>query len=879
MKNIGILVGASDDNRARNLTKIIKAAFPNAAVRTINLHVLVPRYWVNKPNTKAKRMATAEGRAAFPQVMQRLAEKGGYDALITADLAFAHYMLPEKDAASLRSTDVLAGMILDCYSLPVLFVADPLHTYGRQYTAEYRAVYAFMCQFHLRKLANHVTGMPALEREVKFIIPTSRAELRQLADLAAKSELIAFDIETSGSYISVIGFACEVAGLDYVPVFVIPLFINLTGSDGRYWNSDETFSFAMDIIGEILRNPAPKVAHNGSFDICHLFRYGWYVNNYLFDTMHMLHATWPTVPKALYVGAAMFLPRYRYWKDDGKEVDDQGKAKWEAPKTAERTYGYWYYNGLDCANTLELCLAVLRLWTGNDAGRYPTFAAGYGHVEKNYIREFLLQFGPALFMSMQGLAMPAERQMGFQAKKMAEYEEKLEELRELIGEPDFNPNSSPQKQWLIYDAIGMKPVGRYGRTTDKRITQMLRDQHPIYDTVIGAVTSAMEPRNEASKYGNMPSFNGRFIYALKAGNTTTGRFASSQHHFGYGTNVQNIAKSTRPLFVADKGCTLVSTDYSQSDSYFVAFESQDTTMIETVMDDRDTHSVHVEFFFGHPYDDVVRGAKKKEDWVVHPVKGTRQIIKKVSHGTNYDMGGGTMLINIRRPAALEMVKAILASPNATAFMRFLGLDMDKPARHYSANAVLFSDKILERACEFAQALYYKRYPTTKAWKSQSVQLADRNFGVIKMFGGSSTVMLCRPKDNPRFVPASYGQGGTSGNINNAMLRLYFLADDMWRRNFRMVIQVHDELVCSIPDGAYDLVQRKVDVMQAECKIHGRKFTVPVEAEMTKSWQAKHTVVFKGLDKADISRYDAELVEKEKLIEQSMSGFSLASFNQ
>lgn len=877
MKNIGILVGTSDDKRAAAIIRMARVAFPQARCTTINLHAMLPRYWVKKPGTKAKRMATDEAKELFLPTMQQLVKRGGYDAFITADLAFANYVLPEKDAKSITSTDVLAGMLVDVADVPALFICDPLHTYGRQYTAEYRAVYAFMTQFHMRKLGNKVSGMGPLEKPTKFFIAKSRADLRALADLAAKSELIAFDIETSGGQISVIGFACEVNGLDYVPVFVIPVFINITDCDGMYWDSRETFSFALDTIGEILANPAPKVAHNGSFDISWLFRYGWYVNKYLFDTMHMLHSTWPTLPKALYVGAGLFLPGYRYWKDDGKEVDDQGKAKWEAPKTPDRTYGYWYYNALDCANTLELALAILRMWKREDKGRFPVFQPGYDHAWRNYIREFMLQFGPALSMSMRGLRQPEARQHGFKERMQEEYHERLEELRELIGEPDFNPNSTPQKQWLLYDAMGMKPLPRKGRTTDKRITQMLADQHPIYAEVIGAVTAAMEPRNEASKYGSMPSHNGRFIYSLKAGNTTTWRFASSRHHFGIGTNVQNIKKSTRALFVADEGEMLASTDYSQSDSYFVAFESQDPTMIETVLDDRDTHSVHVEFFFGHKYEDVVAGNKKKEAWVVDPVSGVRQIIKKVSHGTNYDMGGGTMLINIRRPAALAMTRAILHSPNAGKFLKFMGLDQEKPPSYYATRCELLSNSQLERACEFAQALYYHRYPVTKRWKSAAVQEATRKHGLVPMFGGTTTVMLCSPKLNPRFVPASYGQGGTSGNINNAMLRLYFLCQDMWDEGFAMVIQVHDELVCAIPRGKYHLVQRKVEVMETECEIHGRKFTVPVEAELTLSWQAKHTVKFRGLDKAAIASYDKDLIEHEALIEKQMGSTFVSSF--
>jgi hypothetical protein len=384
--------------------------------------------------------------------------------------------------------------------------------------------------------------------------------------------------------------------------------------------------------------------------------------------------------------------------------------------------------------------------------------------------------------------------------------------------------------------------------------------HPIYHDVISSIWAAKEPANNASKYGDLALLGGKyFAYQLKASVTTTSRLSSAAHNLGYGTNAQNMPKSMRVFCHAEPGDYLVSSDYSQSDSYFVAFESQDETMIETVMDDRDTHSVHVEFFFGHKYEDVVQGAKEKAEWVVHPVTGVRQIIKKVSHGTNYDMGGGTMLLNIRRDAAIAMVNALLSSANARNFIAFMGLDKSKPPAFYQGQGALWSDQQLAKACDFSQALYYLRYPKLKRWKVEAVALAHMDFGVVEMFGGSATRMLCKPNLNPRFVPAAYGQGGTAGNINNAMLRLYFLAEDMWAAGFRMNIQIHDELLCSIPKTRLDLVQRKVDIMEAECEVHGRKFKIPVEAELMKTWNPKETVVWKGLGALD---YHEAIAKKE-----------------
>ena len=862
-ETIAIFVPSSSDKRGQVLAKQISGRFPTARIVTVNLRNIIGRFWVPKKNTKAAYETTAEGAIGFEKTMTRLA--GQYTAFVCIDPAAASYLLPNEDLGNLRDTDKLGGMLITTHGKPCLFHPDPLHIYGRMYDDEHKAAAAFISQFYIKKLWNAVQKQDYSERPVKFMIPTSVKELRACEQLARRSSLIAFDIENSGGFTSCVGFACETSQ-PVVPVFVIPLMINLDESeDGMYWANDAMFNMAVDTIKNVLENDVPKVAHNGAYDITHLFRMGIAPNNYIFDTMVMMHSMYPTISRALYVGASMFLQNYRYWKDDAKDVGEDGKVKWQVPKTPEKTYRYWHYNGLDCANTLELCKAILGLWLGTTGSRYPDIISGFKHVWLTYVREFALEFGPSLYMSMCGLSADVLRQYAMKEKLEREADEKAAYLAALVNDANFNPNSSAHVATLIYDVLDIKPLARKGRTTDKRILQKFADMHPLYRDVIETVWAVKEPRNNISKYCENAYWKGnRMLYQIKAAATGTRRMASSKHNFGLGSNFQNIPKPMRVLYEAWPGEILVASDYSQSDSYFVAFESQDEVMMETVLDDRDTHSVHVEFFFGFPYEKVVEGARRKEAWVVDPVTGVRQIIKKVSHGTNYDMGGETMLLNVRREAAVSLVNALLASPNAKLFVRYMGLDEAAGPTAYIGKGALWSDAQLAKACEFAQRLYYARYKRLAKWKKDAVGQAAMDHGVIHMFGGSTTTMLTRPLNNPRFVPAAYGQGGTAGNINNAMLRLYINADWMWQRGFRMLIQVHDELVVGIPEHDLELVQAKVDIMETPCEIHGRKFTIPVEAELSHSWDPKRTCVWQGLDEVHTNEwYLNEVAECEK----------------
>lgn len=869
---IGIIVRPGNDQRAGVMLKKVQAKFPGASVGSINLHVLIGGYWVRKANTKAKYITTDAGKENFAKQMPKIAER--FDAFVTYDEALANYVLPENDANSLSDYDVLGGMLVDMFGKPCLFMFDPLHMYGRQYDDEHRAVHNFMFDFYVKKLWNRVHGIERPTRPMKFIVPKTIAELRACAEIAHRSTLIATDVETYAGFVSVTGFACnDPQNPNIIPTFAIPMSIALEGTNGLYWGTEYETRLALDIQEEILANPVPKVMHNGAYDTTYFFRMGMPPNNYIYDTMIMMHAAWPTLSRALYIGTSLFLPNYRYWKDDAKDVGDNDKVKWQIPSTPERLGNYWKYNGQDCANTLELCLAILEYWNGNESGVWPESPYSYAHVWRTYIREFMIEQGPCMYMSMTGARADPKRQEYMTYKLLDEADKATDRLRWICSDPELNPKAPAQIANIIYDKLGQAEDKRKGRTADKRVMQKIADKHPMFEDLIKAITDAKEPANNASKYGislggnkGFKYFKGdRFLYQMKAAATTTRRLASSRHNYNIGSNMQNVPAAMREVIRAEEGECLCSIDYSQSDSYFVAFESQDPTMMEIVTDDRDTHSVHVEFFFGFPYEKVVKGAEAKEAWVVDPVTGVRQIIKKVSHGTNYDMGGETMLLNIRRPAAISMVNAILHSPNASLFMQFMGLDNSKDPTYYVEHSAMWSDQQLAKACDFAQKLYYKRYPKLAGWKKTSVLDTAAHFGVIEMFGGSTTTMMGAPDKNPRFVPAAYGQGGTAGNINNAMIRLFYLNPDMWARGFRIIIQIHDELISGIPLDDMGLIDDQLAIMEAPCTIKGKTFTIPVDAELALSWTKKQTLKWAGQAAHTPAEYKALLLEKEAVV--------------
>lgn len=105
---------------------------------------------------------------------------------------------------------------------------------------------------------------------------------------------IAFDIETSGTQITCIGFAPSPYEAIVVP------FTDLRRSSGSYWETELEEINAWAWVRKVLATPTPKVAQNGLYDVHFLWKsYGIPVCNFVDDTMLLHHSLQPESEKGL----------------------------------------------------------------------------------------------------------------------------------------------------------------------------------------------------------------------------------------------------------------------------------------------------------------------------------------------------------------------------------------------------------------------------------------------------------------------------------------------------------------------------------------------------------------------------------------------------
>lgn len=668
-------------------------------------------------------------------------------------------------------------------------------------------------------------------KEVKFnyTVCRSRSDLQAAWSFLSKCSFISIDSETKNRFITCIGYTGLKAD-GSLHTYVIPFF-NPRKFGGCHWDSPDEELFAWSIVRLIHASKIPKILQNGTYDSCYFVLNRVPLNEYLLDTMHMWHSLFCELPKKINYIASILLDFYRYWKDENK-----GDKEDNIGKTDEHLERYWRYNALDCHYTLQCAMRLISLLLA------VKNKEGVQWALRNYCKEeFPLQVGPAFFASMSGMKIDLRRQRGRTRINADKSAARLASLRNIVGNPEFNPNSADQFAQLIYNVLGAKPFVRKSRgrnatnstaenrSVDEKMLKHVKDQHPFFDYIINLVWECKKPRNNMSKYGSphrdakgnwrgLFNLNGRYMYSYNAAGTETGRFNGKGHQLWLGNNPQNWPEAEREIIVADPGYVFAEFDYAQSDAWFIAYTSEDPDYIATMSSGLDTHAIHAEHFFKIAYSKIVDGNKNKEEWCVHPTRGIRNITKRIVHGSNFRMAAFTLYVLMGKDSTIAAGLA-------------LGY---KDAGSWGQDQCI-------KLCETLLASFLRKYKKLPEWFMTSVNevvkngnLAVNAFGRHRLFFGD----LKSDQAIQRELSANYGQSGTAGNINRTMLEFHYKSK-LSEQGVELRLQTHDSLGFMIPkDILHPAAEKILTIMRQPCTIKGRSFSVPADAQVGLTWGKK-----------------------------------------
>lgn len=726
-------------------------------------------------------------------------------------------------------------------TIPVILMDDAFKSYAPDFGDSKPELENFKFSHDIKKLGRYYFNQVRPQIPMTYTLCNTFDLVEEAVTFLATCVAIATDVETTNIAVTCVGFA-GLTSDGQLHTYTIPLMSGVT-EDGQYWNDVSQMVHVWSRIREILEEPnSVKIMQNGRYDIDYFFKYNVYVKNYLLDTMIMMHSFSGVLPKSLAFIASITCDNYYYWKEEikGSSSSKKSKSFSRIPKTERGMNIYFEYCARDCYYTLYAAMVLLPTMMKNDWWK------------DNYFRSFQIQYGPAYEMSTYGMQVdPKRKRLIVSALKMSAAVEKTK-LQRILNNRSFNPKAPAQVAKLFYDFLGVKQIGRNGKTTKEAILRRATARDGFTYLFFRILNDFKKPAKLAQDLVKLKLFNTRLLCSYNAVGTWTSRFSSKAHNWWVGTNLQNQSKKIRPICVADKGMVIAAADYSQSDGYFVAYESQDlnyiSVMRRNMLEGYDTHSHHVEMILRIPYDVVVKGKKAKDPYIVDPVTGRRNIMKKVIHGTNYAMKEDTMLSQV------SVVPVIVAAKD-------LGW----------TNAEDYDDKTLKKVIAQMQRTYYRGYPRLTEWQSEVPKQARRDGNLITCYGGRvHQVIGDLTKDRSgrlaRGIASFYGQGGTAGNINRTLLMTYYpqyYLDRVKRyepQNTQLITalegiirhhkeikfcgQVHDEIIWQIPETKLFILDYLLIIMQQPIIIHGREFFVPAEMEIGKSWN--NYVVYDGI---------------------------------
>lgn len=680
---------------------------------------------------------------------------------------------------------------------------------------QYDPISKFTTQLDFGKLVRHATGRAKKAPPFHYHLVRSVAEVEAHCDRAERATLVGVDTETASKFITVVAYTYDCDGMLFT--FSVPFF-DPAGPDGAYWSYNDEVAVRQR-LAKLHASPVIKALQNGAYDMAYFVKENMPMFNWFINTDILMHSIWIEAPKSLHMLASYWVDDYTYWKDDGKGIKQENWGK-----TRGDILRYWRYCGMDTYYTYLvayylLAMLVKQKWAMN-----------------NYKQTFALEVGPCLEASLTGIAIDKDAHSSIMEKQIGESIKGIADVRALTGEPGFNVKSPRDVAWFLYDFCQQKPTRlqwtdptkkgnrKFGpRSTDEKVLKIMKEQNnvlsPIARNFIDRLLKAKKPGNILSNYQNLNflTMRDRFCAQHHAAGTDTFRFATGGNQFWIGRNDQNIPEPLREWLVADPDWIMWSIDYSASDDRFIAYESEDPAKMELVESGKDPHCFHASIFFGKPYEEIYEGWKKKLPEIVHSTRGIRQNTKRVTHGRNFRMEAGTMYNTMGRDAVV-----------ATAIM----LGNPTAAKWTDKELIGICQQLIEKYDNQTTGLYKRLRP----WGTETVEACIKNgnkmtncFGQTRWFLGDM-----KQHDTQRELASCYGQMGTSGNINRALIEAYY--SGVLDKDMRFLQQGHDSLLgIGHKSKLHEKLPQLIKIMEATFQIHGRTIRIPTDAKVGFRW--------------------------------------------
>ena len=525
--------------------------------------------------------------------------------------------------------------------------------------------------------------------------------------------------------------------------------------------------YVINKMKKLLESPkVRKIGHNIKYDYIVLKNSGISIEGIAFDTMLASYLLNPNKNNHNMTDAAM---------------DNLGL----------KTISFKDIVGKDKKNFSEVPIEEATVYSGEDAAITLKLKNHFGPaLEKEALSTLFHDMEVPLIqvladMEMEGVKLDAPLMEKF-SQKISRELKSLEQRIYFIAGEEFNINSPKQLQEILFEKLGLKPIKKTktGYSTNIDVLEQLSRVHELpveiieyrglsklKSTYLDALPRLINPKT------------GRLHTSFNQTITATGRLSSSE------PNLQNIpvrgewGKKIRSAFIADPGCLLLSSDYSQIELRIFAHLSGDRELVEVFNNDGDIHTRTACSLFNTAPEQVT--------------VDMRRSAKTVNFGIIY----GISPYGLSQQLGIPVNEAKFYID--TYFDRFSGVKK-------------YINSLINEAAE-------KGYVSTIFGRKRTIPELKSSNRNIKQFG-------------ERIATNTPIQGSAADIIKVSMLNV----SKRLRRDklkTRMLLQVHDELLFEVPEDEKDAAENLVrEEMEKAVKL-----SVPLKVDIGigKNWAEAH----------------------------------------
>lgn len=463
-----------------------------------------------------------------------------------------------------------------------------------------------------------------------------------------------------------------------------------------------------------------------------------------------------------------------------------------AIKALSKDHKDWVYNALDCCVTYEIKDV---LTAEIDATSRATY-------------EFSKSLqAPVLEMTLRGTKIDKHKL----STVLSEYNSEIKLIesnllrivKEGVGIEKFNWRSVADVKFLFYEVMGYKPVlkrnaqSRMVPTVDRKAIEKL-SQYFFAEPICRHLLLLREHIKKVQFLNTKLDPDERIRTQINIAGTNTGRFASSMSEFGTGTNIQNVDRKLRSVFIPDDGMKFCNIDLEQADARNVGaicwnlfVDSHGSSFAGSYLNAVESGDLHT-FVTRMVWPDLAWSDdpihnRAVADQIFYRDMSYRDIAKRLGHGTNYQGTPRTM------------------------------------AAHAKVQISLI---------ENFQQKYFGAFPVIKEWHKWVKRQLANEYQITTLLG-RRRYFFGRPEEATtiREAVAYEPQSMTADFINQGMLRL-------WRLNkVQFLNQVHDSILFQFPVLEEEtIIPLALATVQSTIILkQNRSFTMPGDAKVGWNW--------------------------------------------